>query len=132
MKLELFFSRGLPLGVHSISRRFLIDVDEFRISLDRCNNKFGWAAKNFRVRKSGHYVKDTKLTVLFGIEPGDPDIPNGILGSVSNTRRWIRVIQSAGTTAVVFAVFIDSICVDIENNGLHHLGYNSDNMRGFI
>jgi hypothetical protein len=53
----------------------LIDVDEFGISLEKCNCTGGWALRVFRVRKDVHYHHGAKITVLFAIKPGDPALP---------------------------------------------------------
>jgi len=71
----------------------------------------------FRVRKDGHYKHGSKITVLFGIEPGDPNLPPHARGSLQNPRRWVRCIRSRGTSTVMFRDFCDYICSDIENNG---------------
>ena len=96
LKCELFWSRGPPLGVVGIPRRRFIDVDEFSMSLTRCNRKRGYAMSFYRVRKSGHYVKDTKLTVIIAVEPGDERLPPHLDGSLERPRRWIRVVQNQG------------------------------------
>ena len=36
-------------------------------------------------------------------------------GSTKNPRRWVRIIQSNGTTSVVFQDSVNHICTDIEN-----------------
>ena len=95
----------------------LIDVDEFGVTFERCNRKYGWAPKFSRVRKDGHYGHGTKITVLFAIEPGDPTLPENARGSLQNPRQWIRCLRRAGTTAVIFGDFINSICNDIEQFG---------------
>jgi hypothetical protein len=53
----------------------LIDFDEFGVSLEKCNRTGGWAVKVLRVRKDGHYHHGAKITVIFAIEPGDPQLP---------------------------------------------------------
>jgi hypothetical protein len=54
-----------------VPRRKLIDVDEFGITMEKCNRTTGgWALSVFRVRKDGHYHFGAKITVLFAIEPG--------------------------------------------------------------
>jgi hypothetical protein len=60
-----------PLGIFQVPRRKLIDVDEFEITMEKCNRTTGgWALSVFRVRKDGHYHFGAKITVLFTIEPG--------------------------------------------------------------
>ena len=50
-----FWNRAPPLGIFQVPRRMLIDVDEFGVTMARCNRKKGWALKLFWVRKDGHY-----------------------------------------------------------------------------
>ena len=117
-----------PLGVFQVPRRKLIDVDEFGITLEKCNRTGGWALKVFRVRKDGHYHHGSKITVLFAIEPGDPALPPETRGSVERPRRWIRCIQGVGTTTNVFRDFCDHICTEIERFGVD----GTDDHRIFI
>jgi len=132
MKCELFFSSPPPLGIFGVPRRKFIDVDEFGISLERMNPKYGVSLKCFRVCKPGHYVRGTKLTVLFAIEPGDPRLPPATYGSVAWPRRWIQVLQATGTTSFVCNAFIEHICSNIEQHGipLNHL--DTDEHRVFL
>ena len=95
-RVKLFWSKRPPLGVVSVQRRWFIDADEFGVTLNRCNRTRGYAVSFHRVRKPGHYVRNTKLTVLLAVEPGDPQIPAHIDGSVERPRRWIRTIQNSG------------------------------------
>ena len=129
---ELFWTRTPPLGVVSIERRRFIDVDEFGGCFNKCNRKRGYAASFYWMRKPGHYVRTAKLTVLLGIEPGDPHVPPHIDGSVEKPRRWVRVLQNHGTTIEVFRDFIEEICSEVENDGLHLLGYDTDDRRVFL
>ncbi len=71
-----------PLGVYLVPWRKLVDVDEFGVLLEKCNCTGGWAVKVLRVQKDGHYHHGVKLTVIFAIEPGDPDLPDHVCGSV--------------------------------------------------
>jgi hypothetical protein len=54
-KVELFWKRPPPLGVRTIPRQKFIDVDEFGVDLNRCNQTRGRAIKCFRIRKASHY-----------------------------------------------------------------------------
>ena len=112
-----WFNTGPPTGIMGVPRRKLIDIDEFGVTLERCNRKSGWAPIFSRVRKDGHYQHGMKITVLFAIEPGDPNLPPATRGSIENPRRWIRCVRGPGTTAIIFHDFIDSICSDIEQHG---------------
>jgi hypothetical protein len=42
------------------------------------------------------------MTVIFAIEPGDPDLPDHARGSVERPRRWIRCLRAVGTTTKSF------------------------------
>ena len=113
-----FWNRAPPLGILQVPRRMLIDVDEFGVTIERCNRKKGWALKLFRVRKDGHYGHGQKLTVLFAIEPGDPALPANVYGSVEHPRRWIRCVRNIGTSNNTFRDFCEYVCSDIEVNGI--------------
>jgi hypothetical protein len=54
------------------------------------------------------------MTVLIGIESGDPRLPANLPGSIKNPGRWIQVVQGTGTTIKVFDEFIKSINASIE------------------
>ena len=69
-----------------------------------------------------------KITVLFAIEPGNPNLPPVTRGSIQNPWRWIRCVRGPGTMAIIFHDFIDSICFNIEQYG--HNG--TDDHRIFI
>ena len=113
-----FWNCPLPLGVFQVLRRMLIDVDEFGVTLEKCNRTGGWAVKVLRVRKDGHYHHGTKITVIFAIEPGDPALAPHIRGSVERPRRWIRCVRNIGTTTNIFRDFCDYVCRDIETNNI--------------
>ena len=68
---RLFWTNPLPLGINGVFRRLFIDVDECGIALERCNRKKGHGMTGLRLRKPGHYTRDTKLTILIAIEPGN-------------------------------------------------------------
>ena len=132
LRAELFWTRPSPLGVVSIERRRFIDVDKFGMCLNKCNRKRGYSVSFFRLRKPGHYARTAKLTVLLGIEPGDPQIPDHMDGILERTRRWVWVLQNHGITIKVFHDFINEICTDIEVDGLHQYGYDTDDNRVFL
>jgi hypothetical protein len=116
---ELFFTRGLPLGIFEVPRRTLVDFDECGVSLERTNRRNGHGMVGLRIRKPGHYTRDTKLTVLFAMEPGNPMLPANQDGSLQRPRRWVWVRQAAGTDAVLFADFVDHVCTSIEDASAH-------------
>jgi len=123
-----WFNTGPPTGIMGVPRRKLIDVDKFGVTMERCNCKRGWAPKFSRVRKDGHNNHGMKITVLFAIEPGDPNLPPATRGSLQHPRRWIWCVRGPGTTAIIYHDFIDTICSDIEQHG--HDG--TDDHRIFI
>ena len=121
---HLFWNRPFPLGVQGIPRRKFMDVDEFAISHERLNKRKGWAPSFRRVRAIGNCTKGEKLTVMMAIEPGDPNVPDHLAGSIEHPRRWIRIRRVAGTTGDDFAAFVDHICSDIE--GINHIPGTDD------
>jgi len=114
LRAQLFWTHGPPLGVRGVPRYKLLDWDEFGIAMQQTATKYGHAHTSIRIRKPGHYCRDTKLTALFVIEPGDPNLPANVEGSVQKPRRWIRVTRLAGTSAQTFADFADYVCTSIE------------------
>ena len=42
-----FWNRAPPLGISQVPRRMLIDVDEFGVTIEKCNRKKGWVLKLF-------------------------------------------------------------------------------------
>jgi hypothetical protein len=117
-----------PIGVVGVYRRQIIDVDEFGVELSKCNRKHGWSVKFNRIRKPGHYSKTEKLTVLIGIDPGDPKLPAHIGGSIERPGQWIQVVRGSGTTVLVFSQFVTMINQAIETRtlGLLQLGIPVD------
>ena len=79
-----FWNYGRPLGIFQVPRRKLIDIDEFGMTMEKCNRTGGWALKVFRVRKDGHYHFGAKINVIFAIEPGDPTLPPTLLSAGEN------------------------------------------------
>ena len=118
----------MPLGVSDVQRPQFINVDEFRISLEQTNKKYGYALTVHRVRTPGHYTRDVKLTVLFAIDPGNPGLPGHLQGSVQRPRRWIRVLVGRGTTITTYSSFLDSICSELEDYRIP----NTNNHRVFL
>lgn len=114
LRLQLFFTRPPPLGVYGVRRRKLIDMDEFGVAIQDCNRSPGFSHRSLRIRKPGHYCRDTKITVIMAIEPGNPELPAHVDGSVENPRRRIRVRPYSGTTAADFASFCDQVCSELE------------------
>ena len=88
---ELFFTRGLPLGIFEVPRRTLVDFNGCGVSLERNNRRNGHGMVGLRIRKPGHYTRDTKLAVLFAMEPGNHMLPANQDGSLERPRRWVCV-----------------------------------------
>ena len=115
LKRHLFWSEAPPFGVAGADRRRMIDVDECGIEIQRVNRKYGHSAVGIRIVRPGHYSKDTKLTVILAIEPGDPALPPHVHGSTVNPRRWYRILMKAGTSTFEFNNFLEMVCNDLLN-----------------
>ena len=93
-----------------------MDIDEAHFTLKSIESAYGRAAKPMRVRDVGHYRRGAKaLNLLIAVEPGNPNIPLNMNGSVRYPRRWFRITKD-NVDQVVFARFIDQICRSIEAN----------------
>ena len=78
-----FWNCPPPLGVFQVPLQRLIDVDEFGVTLEKCNRTGRWAVTVHCVRKDGHYHHGIKMTLIFAIGPGDPALPAHVVrGSV--------------------------------------------------
>jgi hypothetical protein len=60
-----------------VPRRRIVDFDDFGITLEKCNHTGGW-----RLTKDGHYHHGNKITCIFAIEPGDPNVPGNTRGGL--------------------------------------------------
>ena len=89
-----------------MERRKLIDVDEFGVEHKWLNRSKGWGVSCYRVRMISNYKKETKLTVILAIKPGNPRLPDESEGSIMRPRRWIKIWRVAGTDAETFADFV--------------------------
>jgi len=82
-----------------------------------CGSKYGRASFHIRVRKPWHYARGHKVDVIMAMEPGDPNLPASVDGSVlEQPRRWIKLTINTGTTGLVFADFVNEIFEDLGNN----------------
>ena len=116
MKLRWFVTLPAPLGVHGANLWELIDVDETGFYLKSVTPNYGRAHTSCRVRFPAHYTrKEPKINVIFGIEPGNPNLPPHVDGSVERPRRWYHISQ-VNCDQYVFGDFIDSMLTDIEQN----------------
>jgi hypothetical protein len=117
LRAELFWSRQPPLGIFQVRRRLFVDFDECGLSIEQCNRSKGHSVVGVRIRKPGHYTRDTKLTVIMAVEPGDPNRPPLQDGSVERPRRWIWIRMITGTNAETFSDFCEHVCSSIEQSG---------------
>jgi hypothetical protein len=107
---RLFWTQPWPVGIHGIPRRQLIDADEFGMHLNAANRKYGSSPKGLKIRKPGNYDRGTfKLTIILAVETGDPAVPDGLIGSVSNPRVWARVTNEPGTSAEAYRIFVEHV-----------------------
>eukprot|EP00536_Pseudo-nitzschia_multiseries_P015348 jgi/Psemu1/42184/gm1.42184_g len=79
----LFWNRQLPIGVVGIPWKHLIAVDESAMEAKRLNQSNSWAICFGRVQTVGNYKKGQKLTVTIAVEPGDPELPADVTGSIA-------------------------------------------------
>jgi hypothetical protein len=85
IRCRLYWKMSWPVGIHGFPRRLLIDADEFGLHLNDANRKYGLSPRGLHIRKPGNYDRGTfKLTVILAIEAGDPEIPDGVIGLVTN------------------------------------------------
>ena len=129
-KREQFWSQPFPFGINGCERRRLIDIDECGRELQNTNRKYGHSFSGVRVVKPRHESRDTKLTVILAVEPGDPALNPEVRGSVNNPRRWLRILVKAGTSTIDFNDFCRYVCENIQNN--HPEGMVGNNQRVFL
>ena len=82
--------RSLPLPlprfvVANAERRSFLDTDECGLELQSCNRGEGYAYSGVRVVKPGNYCRDTKISVILTIEPGDARLPPHVFGKCRET-----------------------------------------------
>jgi hypothetical protein len=118
LRAEQFFNLPPPLGIVTQSLRRFIDFDETGVALEKCNPNKGSSYLAIRVRKSGHYTKGQKLTVLYAYEPGDPTLPAHVDGSVESPRRWYWILDDVGTDQETFSNFVDYVLTELEATNL--------------
>jgi len=130
---ELFWTTPWPTGINGIPMSALLDMDECGMSVDKVNRRSGYAYSGVRVRKPGNYSRDSNLTIMYCIEPGNPHVPPEVQGSIARPRRWCRV-TTAGTNVDTFNRFVSDIVESIDNNILPVVGVQNrtfmwDNLR---
>ena len=65
--------------------------------------------KVVRVSKPGNYTKETKVTVILGIEAGDCRVSAGQEGSTDNPRMRIKVNMKPSTTVDEFNAYFETV-----------------------
>ena len=111
-----FFRCGPRVGIYGVPFYKMVDFDEACFCLSGIESSTGRALSCIRVRDGGHYSRMSPgLTLILGIEPGNPFIPPHIYGSIQNPRKWFRILTK-NVDQVVFADFLDEVCKDIEQN----------------
>ena len=115
-KLQWFWTEAPPLGIRGINMRLLMDIDETGFYVKSVATKYGRGHTTCQVRYPAHYTRsEPKLNIILAIEPGDPTLPPGEIGSADRPRRWVRVTQDS-VDNLVFGDFVDEILTSIENN----------------
>ena len=99
---KIFHTERFPVGKVGIPRARLIDVDECGLELRSTDQHYGHAVKGLRVVHPGNYTRDTKVTGIAAIEPGDPSLPEDVNGSMSRPHRWIGVSTEKATMSDVY------------------------------
>lgn len=115
---RLFWTAPPPLGIAGVQREQLFDCDEAGFELSNVNRTHGHAPQGIRVRKPGNYSKGMKCTLVLMIEPGNPNIPNNLPGSIALPRRYYKIFDKAGITAHEYAAFMTEALDAIANNPL--------------
>lgn len=103
---EYLFSQPPSHGVVGLQRKMLMDFDKASFCLEKCGRNYSHGPSEVRVRKLDHYTKRRKLTLILGIEPGDPNIPAHLDGSLANPRRWFQVLMVSGIKNLIFHNFV--------------------------
>ena len=135
LKARMFWTAPPPLGILTVHRCQLLDIDETRFSLVKIRTKYGWSVRAVRVRDTGEYRRgQSSVNLIIGIEPGNPMIPNDLPGSIKNPRRWFR-ITDLNCDQHLFADFIDEICTSFEErpqDGDHERYFMFDNLSAHL
>jgi hypothetical protein len=130
LKCEFFWTMPPVLGVVGVQRRRFIDIDECGIALEQTNKAYGHAHTTLRIRKPGHYCRNTKLTIIMAVESGDPSLPPHMDGSIAKPRRWTWVRNMTGTSAYMFADYMEYVCSSIEESPIPGLDEETRSRRG--
>ena len=96
-------------------RYSLCDTDEAGFTLQAIESKYGRGYQALRVRDIGHYSRSGRdyFSLLMTVEPGNPNLPDHVNGSIRNPRKWWRIIQGS-CDQFIFAEYMDYVCHSIE------------------
>ena len=87
------------------------------------NWKYGSSSKGLKIRKPGNYDHGTfKITIILAVETGNPAVPDGLIGLVSNPCIWAHVTNEPGTSVEVYHIFVEHVLGTynaIENLAFH-------------
>ena len=111
-----FRSEPPPLGIRGVDIYKLCDIDETGFYLKSCARKYGRGHTTCRVRHPSHYTRnERKVNVIMGVEPGNPNLARGTLGSREAPMRWIYMTQDS-VDQFVFGDFVNIILSNIEDH----------------
>ena len=116
LKRQIFWSQPPPHGIVGVDRRRFTDTDECGIELESVNRTRGHSGAGIRIVKKAHYSKNTKLTIILTVEPGDPALAANVYGSRDWPRRWLTINVKAGTTTIDFNDHIEVVCQDLQQH----------------
>ena len=106
------------MGIRNVPMYQLCDTDEAKFCIVDIERKHGRGYKAVRVRDAGHYTRGAgEISLIMTVEPGNPQIPDIMLGSVRNPRKWWTITDST-IDQTVFSDYINYVCSDIETNPL--------------
>jgi hypothetical protein len=107
LRRRLFWNEPWPIEIHGMLSRSLIDIDEFGLHLNAANIKHGSSPCGLKICKPGNYDRGTfKLTIILVVEAGDSAVANGLVGSLTMPRVWVKISDEAGTTTEAYVNFI--------------------------
>jgi len=115
-RVRWFWSQPPPLGILTLIISQLIDIDETGFYSSKFGSNYGRALGCIRVRVPRHYTRnDPKVNVIIAVEPGDPNLPAHVDGSLQNPRRWLMLALN-NIDQFVFGQFMEMLCNDLEMN----------------
>jgi len=83
----------LPVSVHGVQQRLFIDIDEATFTLKATNQTAVHGHMSLHVRKSGHWTRGKKVSVLCGIEAGNPGIQAGAHRSLQHLHFCLQILD---------------------------------------